>query len=319
MKKIPSVALGLPVYNGENYLAEALDSLLSQTFSDFELLISDNASTDGTAEICKAYAARDDRIRYVRQDRNIGAPGNYDYVFHATESPYFKWVAHDDLIGERFLETCVAELDANPDAVGAIPAEIRDIDSTGAVIEITTNDMDPDGASTSQRFRHYVMQGYHTPSFSPLFSLYRRTALARSQLYGDYRASDRVLTCEMLLHGRIVSTQGSSLSIRRHAEQFTSNYHQGDDYWAAWSDPDGPKKDFYLRDTPYILALLKAVMRAPLGLGARAGALNTVLAFAWERRKNLAAETKWRFAVNMKSSKVGRAMWQTAKRVRASQ
>lgn len=319
MKKNPRVAIGLPVFNGENYLAEALDSILSQSFSDFELLISDNASTDRTAEICQEYAARDDRIRYIRQDRNIGGPANYDFVFHATESPYFKWFAHDDLIGERFLETCVAELDANPDAIGAIPAEIRDIDPTGETTLVTTNDMDPGGASTAQRFRHYVMQGYHNPSFSPLFSLYRRSALAGSQLYGDYRASDRVLTCEMLLHGRIVSTEGSYLSIRRHPEQFTSNYHQGDDYWAAWLDPDSAKKDFYLRDTPYISALTKAAMRAPLGFRERVGVLKTVLNFAWQRRKNLLAETKWRLAINLKSNALGRAMWQTAKRVRSSQ
>lgn len=318
MEKNPCVAIGLPVFNGENYLAEALDSILSQSFSDFELLISDNASTDRTAEICQEYAARDDRIRYIRQDRNIGGPANYDFVFHATESPYFKWFAHDDLIGERFLETCIAALEANPDAIGAIPEEIRDIDATGATTLVTTNDMDPEDANTSQRFRHYVMQGYHEPSFSPLFSLYRRSALAGSQLYGDYRASDRVLTCEMLLNGRIVSTDDSYLSIRTHLEQFTSNYHQGDDYWAAWLDPDGAKKDFYLRDTPYVLALAKAVLRAPLSLGDRAGAFGTVLKFAWQRRKNLLAETKWRLAINVKSNALGRAVWQTAKRLKSS-
>lgn len=317
MAKTPRLALGLPVFNGSNYLADALDSILSQTFTDFELIISDNASTDRTADICKAYSARDNRIRYFRQDRNIGGPANYDAVFHAAKSPLFRWCAHDDLIGERYLETCVAALDANPDAVGAIPAEIRDIDASGATTAVDTNDMDPKGAGTAERFDYYVSQGYHKPSFSPLFSVYRRSALEKSQLYGNFRASDRVLTCEMLLHGRIVSTEGSYLSIRRHAQQFTSNYHQGDDYWAAWLDPKSAKKDFYLRDIPYSYGLAKAVMRAPLSLGDRAGAFKTVLKFAWERRKNVLAETKWWFAVNAKSNRVGRAMWQTAKRARS--
>ena len=80
MTKQPRVSIGIPVYNGENYLAEALDSLLRQSFGDFELLISDNASTDRTQEICRAYAARDARIRYVRQDRNIGAGPNHNRV-----------------------------------------------------------------------------------------------------------------------------------------------------------------------------------------------------------------------------------------------
>lgn len=318
MESAPRVSLGLPVYNGENFLAEALDSILSQSYSDFELFISDNASTDGTQDICQDYSARDDRIRYVRQDRNIGAPGNYDAVFLGTQSPYFRWCAHDDLMGDRCLETCVAELDSNPEAAGAIPSEIRNIDETGATISVTTNDMDPDGAGTVQRFKHYVMQDYHDPNFSPLFSLYRRSALTGSQLHGNYHASDRVLVCEMLLHGRIVSVDGSYICIRRHSEQFTSNYHQGNEYWDAWMNPESNKKNLYQRDTPYTWALAKAAMRAPLGVGERAGALNTVLQFAWQRRKNLLSEAKWRLAVNAKSSKVGRVIWQTAKGDRGS-
>src|SRR5260370_26794766 len=108
MKK---VAIGLPVYNGDNYVAAAIDSILGQSYGDFDLLISDNASTDGTEEICQAYAQRDRRIRYIRQPKNVGAAGNHNLTVRMTDSPYFKWAAHDDLLAPGFLAACLRLLD----------------------------------------------------------------------------------------------------------------------------------------------------------------------------------------------------------------
>src|SRR5690606_8726064 len=127
MKKI---TLGLPVYNGANYLAAAIESILGQSFSDFELLISDNASTDGTEDICRAFAAGDRRIRYIRQPRNIGAAANYNLVAEMSESPCFKWAAHDDVLAADFLTTCLAILDRDPTIVLASPASAL-IDEAG--------------------------------------------------------------------------------------------------------------------------------------------------------------------------------------------
>ncbi len=95
MKK---VAIELPVYNGDNCLAAAIESTLAQSYGDFDFLISDNASTDGTEEICRAYAQRDRRIRYIRQAQNVGAAANYNLIVPMTDSPYFKWAAHDNLL-----------------------------------------------------------------------------------------------------------------------------------------------------------------------------------------------------------------------------
>ncbi|MEL6997626.1 MAG: glycosyltransferase family 2 protein, partial [Pseudomonadota bacterium] len=110
--RTPKLSIGLPVYNGENYLAEALESLIDQSFEDFEIFISDNASTDGTQEICETYCQKDTRIRYSRLSENRGAAYNYNRVFEETSSAYFKWAAHDDLCLPHFLETCVKALDA---------------------------------------------------------------------------------------------------------------------------------------------------------------------------------------------------------------
>jgi glycosyltransferase involved in cell wall biosynthesis len=109
----PRVSIGMPVYNGEPYMREALDALLAQTFTDFELIISDNASTDRTEEICREYAAKDRRIRYVRQKTNRGATANFQYVLDEAVGEYFMWAAHDDWWDPLFIEVCMSILQKN--------------------------------------------------------------------------------------------------------------------------------------------------------------------------------------------------------------
>src|SRR4029453_11186732 len=113
----PMVSIGLPVYNGERYVGELLNSLLAQSFTDFELLISDNASTDATELICRRYAAADPRIRYVRQETNRGAAVNHNLLLEHARGRYFKWVGHDDRCDHDYLAACLAALEADPGAV----------------------------------------------------------------------------------------------------------------------------------------------------------------------------------------------------------
>ena len=111
MNAVPRLSIGLPVYNGENYLAESLDALLGQSYEDFELIISDNASTDGTADICRRYGKQDSRIRYIRQPRNIGLAPNHNVVLDQARGELFKWASHDDLYARDLLKCCVEALD----------------------------------------------------------------------------------------------------------------------------------------------------------------------------------------------------------------
>ena len=92
----PVISIGFPVYNGEDYLAQALDGLLAQSFGDFEILLCDNGSNDGSEAIARGYAERDPRVRYHRNAENIGAAGNYNLAFAQASGKYFKWTAHDD-------------------------------------------------------------------------------------------------------------------------------------------------------------------------------------------------------------------------------
>ncbi|MEN0115873.1 MAG: glycosyltransferase family 2 protein [Agrobacterium cavarae] len=102
-----TLSIGLPIYNGAAHVRNCLDSVLNQTFQDFEIFISDNASTDGTQQICEEFTRKDSRIKYVRQTENIGAPGNFRFVFEQTSSPLFKWMAHDDWIDPDWLSKLV--------------------------------------------------------------------------------------------------------------------------------------------------------------------------------------------------------------------
>src|SRR6476646_2411498 len=115
--RVPKVAIGLPVYNGAKYVAEAIESVLAQTYGDLELVISDNASTDATEEICRDYTARDSRVRYARAEQNGGAAWNFNRTFELSRGEYFKWLAHDDAIGPQYLARCLAVLDRDPGVV----------------------------------------------------------------------------------------------------------------------------------------------------------------------------------------------------------
>src|SRR5512141_2931759 len=117
----PRISIGLPVYNGEKYLELTIKSILAQSFTDFELIIADNASTDRTQEICQIYAARDRRIRYLRNEQNLGAAPNHNRVFQLSSGEYFKWSGYDDLIKPDFLAKCIDILDRNPSVAICMP------------------------------------------------------------------------------------------------------------------------------------------------------------------------------------------------------
>ena len=108
---LPLVSIGMPVYNGEIFIRDALDSLLAQTFANFELIISDNASTDGTEAICREYASKDCRIYYIRQEINIGPSANFQFVLNLANCEYFMWAAADDVRAETYLAEVLAVFD----------------------------------------------------------------------------------------------------------------------------------------------------------------------------------------------------------------
>src|SRR5262249_30100400 len=141
----------MPVYNGQRYVAQAIESILAQTFADLQLIISDNASTDDTSEICRAFAAKDKRVCYRRLDQNIGAIANYERTFRLCGEQYFKWAAHDDLLEPAFIQRCVETLDADDSVVLTYPRACF-IDEHGRYIKDYHVKLATDSEKTSVRF-----------------------------------------------------------------------------------------------------------------------------------------------------------------------
>lgn len=131
-RPIARVSIGLPVWNGEDFIGQALDSLLTQSFSDFELIIADNASTDGTEAICRSYAAADPRIRYYRNAQNIGLQANTQKVLDLATAPYFMWACHDDLWDSSYVAKLVQELDGS-DSLVLAGSNAASIDENGTL------------------------------------------------------------------------------------------------------------------------------------------------------------------------------------------
>lgn len=229
----PMVSIGLPVFNGENYLAETLDSILRQTYSDFELIISDNASTDRTAAICEEYQEKDFRIIYSCNETNLGAGPNYDLCFKKARGKYFKWAAHDDLIAPDFLEKTVQQMEREPDAV-LCTIGIRKIGPDGETFEeidgFMWNAGDP---RPSKRFASAILERHFCTDF---FGLFQREALEGSQLHGNYRSSDRVLLAEMALVGRFTKVPLPLLYNRDHPDRYMKSVMTNRRAAAQWLD-----------------------------------------------------------------------------------
>lgn len=217
MRAQPRMSVTLPVFNGERYIAQAIRSILDQTYGDLELIISDNASTDATEEICRSFEAQDRRIRYVRQPRNIGASPNFNICFELASGEYFKWAAHDDYVEPEYLAKCIAALDANPDAV-LCQSLVRLIDSQDRVIEIN-RPIEPAAASrrASERFAARI----RNPRCLEIWGVIRRTALLESVLIGSYVGMDRALLLELALRGRFVLIDQPLFTNRDHPERAT--------------------------------------------------------------------------------------------------
>ena len=262
----PSVSIGLPVYNGGRYLREALDSILAQTFTDFELIISDNASTDNTEIICKEYANRDKRISYYRNSENIGAAGNYNRTFELSSGKYFKWAAHDDLIAPEFLERCVAVLDSKPSVVLCYAREVC-IDENGKTLRKRKDLLKLVSSKPYQRFKEYHDLWYKRgfTYANQCFALIRSSALAKTPLIGSYVWSELALGAELLLLGEFYEIPEYLFFFRCHentsrATKKSSGYQQ----LAIWFDPKNNKKRV-LPQWKLFLQYLKAIARVQIG------------------------------------------------------
>jgi glycosyltransferase involved in cell wall biosynthesis len=286
------VSIGLPVYNGERYLRDAIASILRQTYADFELIICDNASTDGTEAICRRFAAQDLRIRYYRHPVNLGAARNFNETFALARGVYFKWAAHDDMLEPEFLAACVEALDRHPDAVLAFPRTDVLSQDTGVRTPYDVG-LRLDAAGVVERVRR-LLAGHQCYE---LFAVVRRDALARTRLMGPHFAGDAVLLMQLALAGRFVEVRDRLFIARAHDEQCTTRFRTRPYEFAGWYDSSKEGRATF----PYWRVgseYTKAVLEAPLSAGERCACLLLVTRW-WMARARFLARDVWFAAVRL--------------------
>ncbi|WP_172300495.1 glycosyltransferase [Pseudoruegeria sp. HB172150] len=238
-EKKRTVSVGLPVYNGAEFLGQAIESILAQDLGDLELIISDNASTDETPDICANYAAADERVSYVRHTENLGAAKNYNHVFHLSSAPYFKWAAHDDLMKPQFLTRCVEAFERQQTLPSLIYPRSEFIDSDNKVLYPDRNSMHTTSPAAAVRL-HRAVQAMGL--VTAVFGLFHRETLARTQLIGTYVASDYVLLLECALLGPVIHLDGEPLFQRRIHEKMSRQANRSDEEVLRWFDPKASKE-----------------------------------------------------------------------------
>lgn len=230
----PLVTIGLPVYNGDNYLADAIGSVLSQTYTNFELIISDNGSQDRTAEICRAYAAQDARVRYHRAEQNQGAAWNYNRVVALAQGKYFRWLAHDDLLAPSILAKSVEILEAHP-AVVLCFSWTQDIDSQGNFLAVKRSTANAQAATAHERFLG-LSRIHPLHNCEEVFGLIRTEILRKTKMIDNYTDSDRTLLAILGLYGPFYEIPEPLFLHRIHAKSSVVVNPKAQSR-AAWFDP----------------------------------------------------------------------------------
>jgi glycosyltransferase involved in cell wall biosynthesis len=216
----PLVSIGLPVYNGEDFLEQSLDSILSQTYQNIEVIVADNASTDRTANIIEAYIQKDDRIKYYGSAENKGAAWNYNRTFEYASGKYFKWAAHDDVLHDEFVAECVRVLEQNPETV-LCHSRVGQIDGDGVVQDHEyikpENFLGPE-LSSYQRHRSLILD---LGAWTRIFGVIRSDALQGGPLIASYVGSDLTLLGELGLKGAVTDIDKVLFWRREHSNTST--------------------------------------------------------------------------------------------------
>lgn len=255
----PRVSVGVPLYNGEKYVAATIESLLNQTFSDFELILSDNASTDSSGAICATYAARDSRVKYHPSPTNLGACANFHRCFHLSSGEYFRWNPADDLVSPNLLERAVDILDHDPSVFVAY-GRTKLIDGQGAVIRDFDENLHLMDERPSDRWKKAVR---NIRMGNIQYGLSRAEPLRRTGLLRNYGGGDIPLICEMSLYGKFFEISDAFFYRRMH-ETASSAMKSGAEVMALYDPKKGKKLRTYYWSQ--FIDNLKSVAQAPVSL-----------------------------------------------------
>lgn len=282
----PVVSLILPVYNGSNYIREAIDSILNQTFSCFELIICDNASQDETSFICRQYESKDSRIFYHRNETNIGAAPNFNLGYTMAKGKYIKWAAHDDVLSPEYLSQCVSILEQNQ-LLAMSHGQTITIDSQGRELKrVEARKYGLNDISPQRRLGKVIWVDY----FTEIFGLIRAEVLGKTKLYPSFVGSDRNLLAEILLHGDIGYTDDYLFLHRMHPESYTTMRSESASKSVVnntsslqWFDPKVNSKLAFMTPQVKTIEYLKSIYRSPLGPSERFACTSIVMEWAFVR------------------------------------
>lgn len=285
----PRVSIGLPVYNAEAFIAEAIESLLAQTYPNIEVIISDNASSDATAEICRHYASMDPRVVFHQNPTNIGSFLNHNQLVDMARGDYFMWAGHDDVRDPRYVEECLEVLEKQPHTVLCYAKE-KHVDENGRVFECRAPHLALDDPDPAVRFSE-LMRLDSLIEYS--YGLVRKSVMARTPLHGIYADSDRVLFAEIGLYGPFVELPHTLLIRKVHSNKSTVAYPSRQERVALF-DPNGAGRITF----PYCREFregFQAISRVPLAPIDRMHCYRGMLAWGWRHRRQMWSDVEYVF------------------------
>jgi len=295
MSHSPRVSVGLPVFNGANFIRSSIRSILAQDYQDLELIIADNASTDETESICRELAAGDPRVRYYRNERNLGAAGNYNKVFELARGEFFKWAAHDDECHPAMVRRCVEALERAPDSVTMFYPLAELIDEQGKRLEAPLDRIESKDHRPHRRLARLL---WSLNMCDPVFGLYRTAWLKQTQLIGPFFGADYVLLAELAMLGEIREVNEVLFRLRAHAKR-SMKAHAGSRARAAWYDPSAARRLFVMPNWERMVwELLKSAVRSRLPLSEKSKCCVVIPAtHYWRRFRNAAGRLKSKLKV----------------------
>ena len=291
------VGIGLPVYNGADYLHETLESIREQTFEDFELVISDNASTDDTFEICSAAAAADRRIRVVRHERNQGATANFNYVLGQLSGSLVKWATHDDVLLPTYLERCVQTFDDAHEPPAIVHTRRELIDGAGRLLG-----EDPgrqDALSSNPGVRAFaVLQSMGLAS--ACLGVMHHETIKRTNLIGSFISADYAFILQAALLGKIVLVDGPPLYKHRLHPKASRYANATRNELLAWFDPTAQNRlsarhKLYLEyvKSPFAVDGIGPIERAVAWAGVASGIIANTVRWRYSRLRGMARPEVW--------------------------
>jgi glycosyltransferase involved in cell wall biosynthesis len=282
----PKVSIGIPVFNGAERIRTALNSILRQDFTDFEVIISDNASTDNTGSICRDYAQMDRRVRYYRNEINIGINPNHDRVFELSSGKYFAWFADDVEYLPGMLHRCVAALEAATPSVVLLHPRCEML-CDGQVMAIDQQSSIESG--DRRPFKRLKAVVSRVVMVNQFFGLTKREALAKTHLNGPYPSSDYVLLAELAMLGEICELPEVLIRRRIDSDRGTAAVYQDEQAWKIWSGAGGRTfKDFLPQRERLALEYVRAAWRSPIRLADKLPCLLFVLPVYYQRTSRIA-------------------------------